>query len=270
MPAGIEVVAQAERHVVSQVLLESQVRLLRVGVDEILCLRIAERLEGNREGRGWVQIVLVDEQVCVRRIEALLIWLVSRNGLQARTGGQDSLKDVGCIQAARTGSDSGVAGTSAREQQLAALRTVGCVAQEIQAEQRVIIKDPIRGAEHALAIASRIPCKPNARLKVVLVSLNALLQAQLIVGRESQSIRLAQLGRKLDVIANAKIEGEILPHAERVLPEQSQRFVGKAVPGISDALHQRAGNSQAVGLQPGEAGEIRTKGRRRAVRRTQV
>ena len=51
MAAAIEVVAQAERHVVSQVLLESQVRLLRVGVNEILCLADSRRA-GRRPGRN--------------------------------------------------------------------------------------------------------------------------------------------------------------------------------------------------------------------------
>ena len=107
--AAVEVVSQAERHVMSQVLLEGQVCLLRIGINKTLSLGIAEGLEGHREECCRVQIVLIDEQVGVRRIEALLVGLVPRNARQTRTGGQDALEDVGRIQAARAGDDSRIA-----------------------------------------------------------------------------------------------------------------------------------------------------------------
>ena len=98
MASAVEVVGQAKRHVVSQVLLKRQVCLLRVGINKILGLRIAKGLEGHREKCCRVQIILVDEKVSVGRIKALLVRLVSRNRRQARVRGQNALKDVGGIQ----------------------------------------------------------------------------------------------------------------------------------------------------------------------------
>ena len=68
----------------SQVLLKGQVRLLGIGVNETLGLGIAEGLESHRKKCRRVQIVLVDEQISVRRIEALLVRQVSGNGRQTR------------------------------------------------------------------------------------------------------------------------------------------------------------------------------------------
>ena len=52
MASAIEVVGEAERESLAEIALDGDVRLLRVGVDEILGLRIAEGLEAQRQERG--------------------------------------------------------------------------------------------------------------------------------------------------------------------------------------------------------------------------
>ena len=51
MASAIEVVSEAQCEAVAEIALNASVRLLRVGVDEILCLRIAEGLEAERQER---------------------------------------------------------------------------------------------------------------------------------------------------------------------------------------------------------------------------
>src|SRR5262249_17962684 len=153
-----------------------QVGLLRVGVDKILRLRIAEGLEGDRKECGWVEVILVDEQVSIGRIEALLAGLVTRDRRQARTGGENALEDIGCVQAARAGRNPGIARGATREQQLSASGTVGCVTEKVEAEQRVIVKNAIGSSQHALAVTAGVPRDTDARLDIVCVGLNTLLQ----------------------------------------------------------------------------------------------
>src|SRR6266404_2985671 len=54
----VEVVGDAQGETTAKVALDGQIRLLRVGVNEVLCLRVAERLEAERqESRtGWVEV----------------------------------------------------------------------------------------------------------------------------------------------------------------------------------------------------------------------
>src|ERR1700680_2414098 len=123
----------------------------------------------------------------------------------------------------------------------------------------MVIEDAIRGANHALTVTSRVPRHPDAGLNIILVSLNSLLQAQLVVRRKCQPAKLGQVRRELYVITHAQVESEIRPHPERVLPERAQRSIGKAVFGISNSLHQRARNAQTERLKPGQFREDRRK-----------
>ena len=60
--AAVEVVSQTEGEATAEVALDGQVRLLRVGIDEVLGLRIPEGLEASgRKCLGQVEVVLVEE-----------------------------------------------------------------------------------------------------------------------------------------------------------------------------------------------------------------
>ncbi len=61
MPSEVEIISNAESVTVAEVLFQRDVRLLRIRVDEVLRLRVAEGLEAERQGCGRVQIVLVEK-----------------------------------------------------------------------------------------------------------------------------------------------------------------------------------------------------------------
>src|SRR5208282_181110 len=105
VPSTVEVVGQAQSETAAQILLESQVRLLRVGVNKVLGLRIAEGLKRQREERRRIQVVLVHEEKGIRRgvsrkgrgIKPLPAGLIPRNGGQAVRRVQNPLKNVGSV-----------------------------------------------------------------------------------------------------------------------------------------------------------------------------
>ena len=69
----------------AQIALDAEVSLLRVGVDEVLGLRIAEGLEAQRQERpaSQVQVVLVEELRLgkVQRLELLLVRQIAEVGI---------------------------------------------------------------------------------------------------------------------------------------------------------------------------------------------
>ena len=153
MASAVEVVCQAESIAVAEIALDGEVRLLRVGVNEILGLRITEGLEAERQesALSQVEIVLVEED----RIEAYSRSLETAAGSAGRTRIGDlpaemsEARTLGLIERVPGKSEphSGcrVAGgpvqqPGAGERQLAAAGTVGRIAQEIKAEQRMIIE----------------------------------------------------------------------------------------------------------------------------------
>ena len=97
MPTAVEIVGDAKCEIVPQVALESEIRLLRVGIDEVLGLRISERLKRQWEETRWLQIILIDEQARIEGIESLLTRQIAGNIRQARTGSQNTLKDIGRV-----------------------------------------------------------------------------------------------------------------------------------------------------------------------------
>src|SRR5262249_16226491 len=125
MAAAVEVVGQAQSQTASQILLKSQVSLLGIGLNKSFSLRIAKRLESQREKGCRIQVGLIDEQAGIEGIKALLVRQVARNRRQARSGVQNALENVGRVQAARVRGHARVAGVSTRKEQLPALRTVG-------------------------------------------------------------------------------------------------------------------------------------------------
>ena len=61
MTSAVEVVSEAECESVAQIALNTDIGLLRVRIHKILTLRIAEGLKSKRQERGWIQVVLIQE-----------------------------------------------------------------------------------------------------------------------------------------------------------------------------------------------------------------
>ena len=87
MASAIEVVSEAERELVPQVLLKRKVCLLRVGINKIFRLRVTEGLKCQRKERGRIQVILVQEQTRIKCVKALLVRGVARNAREAGAGG---------------------------------------------------------------------------------------------------------------------------------------------------------------------------------------
>ena len=186
MAATVKVVAQAEGEAIAEVALDGQVRLLRVGVNEVLSLRVTERLGEQR--KAGVDVVLIEKQ-CVRQegIEALRVGgavggclLITekackcwRPGRALRGGREVALEHRDRVQVARTA--GGRTRKSAGECQLAAVGAVGSIAEEVETEQGVVIEHAERRADYGFAVSLGIPGDAEARLNVVLVGLDAFL-----------------------------------------------------------------------------------------------
>ena len=119
----------------------------------------------------------------------------------------------------------------------------------------MIVEDAVGAADDRFAVAFGIPRQPNARSEVVLVVLDALLNAERIVSSSCQSCRRGELRTKLYVVANSVVQGQIRTKLPGILPEESERLVAKRIVWIADALNEGAGNTQAVGLDGGEGGD---------------
>ncbi len=63
MAAEVKVVGQADGEAIAKVALHGQIGLLRIGVDKVLGLRVAEGLEPERQegSSGKVEVILVEE-----------------------------------------------------------------------------------------------------------------------------------------------------------------------------------------------------------------
>src|SRR6266567_260205 len=230
MAPAVEIIGKTESEAPTEIAFYGDVGLLRIGVDEVLGLRIAEGLESEREkgSVARVQIVLVEEDRLreIQSLELLLVRQVAKVCVclgigRRRTSGQSlqSLKDWNCIQIGRI--PGAVAGRRARKSQLSAGRTVGSIAEKIEAQQRVIVKHSVRSAHNGLAIACGIPRDADPRLKIVLIGLNPFLQSQQFIGGKRQSLRRPEFRRNFYVIAHAIIQSDRRTDTPRVLPERS-------------------------------------------------
>src|SRR6185312_2182390 len=162
MASAIEVVGDVDCVTVPEFALHAKICLLRVRVNEILGLRISEGLECNRQW-GVGQIVLIEEGRLrkIQGLELLLIGQISQRGVDRtecrgralREGGIDqrSLENRNGVQVTRLARACAARGSS--ECQLAAGRTVRGVAEKIQSQQRVVIKQSIRRADDSPAVA---------------------------------------------------------------------------------------------------------------------
>ena len=81
-----------------------------------------------------------------------------------------------------TGLASASAEARASKGQLRRSRSIRGIPQEIEPKQWMIEKHSIGGSDHRLPASPWIPRDTNARLKIVPVRVDALLQPQLIVG----------------------------------------------------------------------------------------
>ena len=72
----------------------------------------------------------------------------------------------------------------------------------------MVVEHSVGSSNDCLPVSPGIPRHADARLNIVLVSLNAFLQAQHIVCRKREPLRWFELRRNLDVIAHAVIQSD--------------------------------------------------------------
>ena len=119
----------------------------------------------------------------------------------------------------------------------------------------MIVKDAVGAADDCFAVTFGIPRQPDARREVVLVVLDALLNAEGVVSRTRQARGGRELRTEFYVVANAIVQGQVRTHLPGILPEEPEWLVAERIVGIADALNEGAGNTQAVGLDGGEGGD---------------
>src|SRR5258708_39292948 len=119
--------------------------------------------------------------------------------------------------------------------------------QEVEAEQGVIVKNSVGGANDGLAISLGIPSEADARLEIVFVGLNAFLQSQRAIGRKSEALRGPEFGWELHVVAHAVVKCKVVAYRPGILPEQTEGLICKGVGRTADALAE----------VPREAGSVR-------------
>ena len=63
MATKVEIVGDADSHAVAKVAFQRQICLLRIGINEIIALRITKRLEAERQESAAckVEIILIEE-----------------------------------------------------------------------------------------------------------------------------------------------------------------------------------------------------------------
>src|ERR1019366_3774905 len=105
-----------------------------------------------------------------------------------------------------------------------------------------------RGSYHRLSITLGIPCDSDARLKVVLVCLDSFLQPKQVVSGRSQSLRGLELGRNLDVVADAIVESQVVAGGPAVLPEHTDRNVVEDIARVAETLDVVLWHTESVGL----------------------
>src|ERR1700690_1905213 len=128
---------------------------------------------------------------------------------------------------------------------------MGGLAEEIEAEQGVIVEHAEGCADYSFPIALGIPCDAQARLNVVAIGLNAFLDSQELVSGLSgirEPRRRGKRRREFHVIAHSIIESEIVAHPPGILPKQAQSLIGKRVGRIAETLHESVRHAKTVGF----------------------
>src|SRR5437879_4133555 len=127
----------------------------------------------------------------------------------------------------------------------------------------MVVEQTVGRAEHSFAVVLRIPRHAHARLDIVLVGLNSLLQPQKVITGLSKCSRWFELGGNLDVVTNAVVQRHIWPKTPGILPEESQRFIRERVFRTTEPLDEISRKPRAISLHGREAGERNRKAKRR-------
>ena len=107
-------------------------------------------------------------------------------------GGEVALENRDGVQVPRIARGGTKAG--AGKSQLAAGRAVRSVAEEIEAEQGVVVEDSVRSTDDGFAVSLGVPGNADAGLNVIFVGLNAFLESQIVVSGLCQCTRGFKLG----------------------------------------------------------------------------
>src|SRR5208337_3470613 len=209
------------------------------------------------------QVVLIEELgVSLVRLELLLVRQIIKLAYVHAIQKTPSENTSGIEIGGTVWGGAGIAGNTSGKRQLDAGRAVGSIAEEIEAEQGVVVEHSKRRADYGFAISPGIPSHAHARLNVVLVGLDAFLESKIVVSGLSERGRRLERRWEFDVVAYAIVQCEIVAHTPGILPEYAQRFVGERVGGIADALDEVRRDAEAVCLHGGEArnGEISREG----------
>src|SRR5215469_6175615 len=112
----------------------------------------------------------------------------------------------------------------------------------------MVVEHSVRSSDDRLAIPGRIHGHTDARLNIVRIGLDALLQSKDSVRGKRQSLWGFEFRRNLHVVAHTVIQSDLRTDAPRVLPEGANRNVVEGIAGAADALNEISGQSRTVGL----------------------
>src|SRR4029434_6406942 len=108
------------------------------------------------------------------------------------------------------------------------------------ASQWLLGEDPVCSAQHGLPASRQVPCKADARLKVLIVLVVDLIDmcagAQERNGPwvEDNEAAVPLSGRHIPVITQAELYGQVRPQQEAVLHEETERFLVNAARLIAE------------------------------------
>src|SRR3981189_1452752 len=174
-PAG-PLVSEAEFPGARDFTLDGEIELIGVTVDKVFRQRKCEGQNRKRESCG--QIVLIrKKRTGSKRIETLLIGQVkhARKGVQRALEYRRAVQVRGRVKAvAANWSDQPASGSCAADrEQLHRAATVGSHGVECSSQQRMVVENPVAGADNGLAIAGGIPGQSDTGGDVVVIARNA-------------------------------------------------------------------------------------------------
>src|SRR5207248_8884551 len=144
-------------------------------------------------------ILIGKYRVRLEGIEALLVRQISKAGIASgeAAGVEDSLEKISGVEIQRAASRGRRAGDG---DHLRGLRAVGYVGVEGQCQQGMVVEDAIRSTHYRFATRGRVPSDADARRHIVVVTRNALTDAQRILRRLGRLINGVEGRRQLKVI----------------------------------------------------------------------
>src|ERR1700680_2666689 len=105
----------------------------------------------------------------------------------------------------------------------------------------MVIEDSVRCTNYCFPITLWIPSDADARLNVIGVGLNALLQSQIVVASQCQRCRRLEPRRKFHVIAHTIVQCKVRTNAPRILPENAERLVREGIVWIAHFFNEVSG-----------------------------